>query len=142
MLAAQILVVDDDPDIVDYFDFFLRDNGYAVASASSASEALELMEGEGLTPDAVLIDVMMPGRSGLDLLVSLRRDPRWAETPVVMITGSDQVLEDDCRSYLASRSDVRFPEGILAKPVDRRALLDLLAALCPATRGASPPTEA
>jgi CheY-like chemotaxis protein len=125
---SRILVVDDDPDIVDYFDLFLGDHGYDVASAGSASGALEMME--SFTPDAVLIDVLMPGKSGLDLLVTLRRDPRWSDTPVVMITGNDQVLQDDCRSYLASRGDVRCPEGILGKPIDRDALLHLLAGLC------------
>jgi CheY-like chemotaxis protein len=125
---SRILVVDDDPDIIDYFDLFLRDHGYAVAAASNAPDALELME--SFDPDAVLIDVLMPGKSGLDLLVTLRRDSRWTDTPVVMVTGNDKVLQDDCRSYLASRSDVRCPEGILGKPIDRDALLHLLAGLC------------
>jgi CheY-like chemotaxis protein len=129
MAGSRILVVDDDPDIVEYFDFFLRDHGYAVASASNASGALQLMD--TFEPDAVLIDVLMPGKSGLDLLVNLRRDARWAGTPVVMITGNDRVLQDDCHSYLASHGDVRCPEGILAKPIDRQALLDLLSKLCP-----------
>ena len=91
--------------------------------------ALEMIE--TFQPHVVLIDVLMPGKSGLDLLVSLRRDRRWADTPVVMITGNDKVLEDDCRSYLATRGDVRFPEGVLGKPIDRDALLDLLSRLSP-----------
>lgn len=127
MEGSRILVVDDDPDIVDYFGSFLRDQGFEVASASSAAGALEVAE--TFSPDVVLIDVMMPGKSGLDLLVSLRLDSRWAGTPVVMVTGNDQVLQDDCHSYLASHGDVRCPEGMLAKPIDRAALLALLAKL-------------
>lgn len=128
MSGPRILVVDDDPDIGEYFTFFLEDHGYQVQSAENAEAALERIG--DFSPSAVLIDVMMPGRSGLDLLVTLRRDPRWADTPVVMITGNDMVLRDDCRSYLASHDDVRCPDGVLAKPIDRQALLKLLGKLC------------
>ena len=64
MVGDKILVVDDDPDIVAYLSSFLEDNGYRVASASSASAALSRVEES--PPDAILIDVLMPGRSGLD----------------------------------------------------------------------------
>jgi CheY-like chemotaxis protein len=126
--GPRILVVDDDPDISEYFSFFLEDNGYEVASAENVTAALETIE--GFAPDAVLIDVMMPGKSGLDLLVTLRRSSRWADTPLVMITGNDKVLQDDCRSYLATHGDVRCPDGVLAKPIDRQTLLKLLGRLC------------
>jgi CheY-like chemotaxis protein len=73
---------------------------------------------------------MLPGKSGLDLVVTLRRDPRWSELPLVVITGSDQILQDDARSYMGSHADVRGPDGMLAKPVDRQALLEVLDSLC------------
>ena len=130
MTGPRILVVDDDPDIQDYFGFFLEDNGYLVKSAENAEIALQLIE--DFAPDVVLIDVMMPGRSGLDLLVTLRRHPRWARTPVAMITGNDKVIEDDCRSYLSAHDNVRCPEAVLAKPVDRETMLETLGKLCPA----------
>ncbi len=130
MSGPRILVVDDDPDIQDYFGFFLEDNGYSVMPAENAEVALQVIE--GFSPEVVLIDVMMPGRSGLDLLVTLRRSPRWADTPVLMITGNDKVLQDDCRSYLGSHGNVRCPEAVLAKPIDRDVLLETLGKLCPA----------
>ena len=92
----RILVVDDDPDVTEYLASFLEDEGYEVASAGDERAALE--EVERASPDAILIDVMLPGRSGLDLLVRLRRDPRWAGIPLVLVTGDDSVLKDDCRS--------------------------------------------
>jgi len=52
--------------------------------------------------------------------------PRWCELPLVVITGSDQILQDDGRSYMGSHADVRGPDGMLAKPVDRQALLEVL----------------
>lgn len=128
MAPYRVLVVDDDPDVTEYFASFLGDNGYLVASASNAAEAVIAVD--TFTPDAVLIDVMMPGRSGLDLLVKLRRHPRWSDLPIVMITGDDRVLQDDCRTYLGSHLDVRGPDGVLAKPIDRQVLLGVLDSIC------------
>ncbi|MCP4899103.1 MAG: response regulator [bacterium] len=129
MAAKRILIVDDDPDIVEYLGTLLGDHGYIVSSANYASKALAAME--EFEPDAVLIDVLLPGRSGLDLLVNLRRQGRWADVPLVVVTGNDQILQDDCQSYISSHDGVRGPDGVLGKPVDRDALLAILDALCP-----------
>ena len=123
-MTWRVLVVDDDPDIVDYFSSFLEDHGFEVNGAACASDALAALG--NFRPDAVVIDVMLPGRSGLDLLVRLRTDPHWAELPVVVVTGNDRILEDDCQSYLGSHEGVRGPDGVLGKPVDRQALLRIL----------------
>jgi CheY-like chemotaxis protein len=128
MPVHRVLVVDDDPDIIDYFSSFLEDNGYNVGSAQSAAAALPVVD--EFKPDVILIDVLMPGKSGLDLLVTLRRDPRWGEIPLVVVTGNDQILQDDCQSYLGSHQDVRGPDGVLSKPIDRNALLAVLKNLC------------
>lgn len=124
MGGNKVLVVDDDPDVVEYLSSFLEDNGYVVAAANDSASALEAIARS--RPDAVLLDVLMPGRSGLDLLVSLRSDPRWCDIPLVVITGNDKILEDDCQSYLGSHHGVRGPDGVLGKPVDRNTLLAVL----------------
>lgn len=124
MSGTRILVVDDDPDIVDYLTSFLEDEGYQVSAAQSSNVALSVID--SVSPDAILIDVLMPGRSGLDLLVRIRQHSRWKDTPVVVITGHDRILEDDCASYLGSFDGIRGPDGILGKPVDREALLSVL----------------
>lgn len=121
---ARVLVVDDDPDIRDYVESFLEDEGYVVEVAPRASAALTALERE--LPDAVLLDVLLPGRSGLDLLVRLRRDQRFAEIPVIVVTGNDRILEDDCQSYFGSHIGVRGPDGVLGKPIDREMLLRVL----------------
>jgi two-component system sensor histidine kinase/response regulator len=120
----RVLVVDDDPDIVEYLSSFLEDEGYEVVIAGDERSAL--MEVERSSPDVLLIDVMLPGRSGLDLLVRLRRDPRRAEIPLVLVTGDDNVLKDECRSYLESHQDVRGPDRVLGKPMERDQLLSIL----------------
>jgi chemosensory pili system protein ChpA (sensor histidine kinase/response regulator) len=124
MESPRILVVDDDPDIVLYLASFLEDHGYELRTASDSRSALAVLE--GFHPDAILVDVLMPGRSGLDLLVTLRRDPRWANLPIVVITGSDRILEDDCQSYLGSHEGIRGPDGVLGKPIDPETMLRIV----------------
>jgi CheY-like chemotaxis protein len=127
MAGAKVLLVDDDPDIIDYLSSFLGDEGYEVHAARDAAGALDALP--QFRPDAVLIDVMMPGRSGLDLLVTIRRDPDWTGVPLIVVTGNDRILEDDCQSYVGSHQGVRGPDGVLGKPIDLEALLAVLAAL-------------
>ena len=124
MDGNKILVVDDDSDILEYLSSFLEDHGFDVASAKDAAAALSTVD--RFRPDAILIDVLMPGRSGLDLLVTLRRDERWCDIPLVVVTGSDKILEDDCQSYLGSHHDIRGPDGVLGKPIDPKALLSVV----------------
>lgn len=136
MTAQRVLVVDDDPDVIEYFASFLGDHGYIVESASNAAQAVVAVD--RFLPDVVLIDVMMPGRSGLDLLVTFRRHPRWSGLPLVMITGDDCIVEDDFRTYLGTHADVRGPDGVLPKPIDRKALLAVLGSVCSDCSGPIP----
>ncbi len=77
---------------------------------------------EEFRPEIVLIDALLPGKSGLEFLVTLRRNPRWSSLPLVVVTGNDKLLEDDCQSYLGAHEGVRGPDGVLGKPVDRTTL--------------------
>jgi DNA-binding response OmpR family regulator len=125
--GRRVLIVEDDPDIVDYLSFFLEDEGYEVKAASRCSTAREMMD--DFRPEVILIDALLPGKSGLELLVSLRRDPHWSNLPMVVVTGNDTLLEDDCQSYLGAHEGVRGPDGVLGKPVNRESLLAVLKTL-------------
>lgn len=120
--SCRVLIVDDDPDILVYLSMLLEDHGYVVESVADSATAYAAMD--RFRPDLVLVDVLMPGRSGLDLVVSLRRDRRWVGIPVIVITGSDQILQDDCKTYLKAHEGVRAPEGVLGKPMDAQLLLE------------------
>ena len=133
MAGSRVLIVDDDQDIRAYFSSFLEDHGYRVATAAGAGRAMSVAQ--EFEPEVILIDALMPGRSGLDLMVTLRRDPRWSDTPLVIITGSDQILRDDCQSYLGSHEGVRGPDGVLGKPIDRDTLLAVLKRLTNSKEG-------
>ncbi len=123
-MGNRILVIDDDIDTADYLSCFLEDHGYQVRVAGDATTALSTLQ--TYSPDIILLDVLMPGRSGLDLLVTLRRDPRWENIRLVVITGNDQILQDDCQSYLGTHHGVRGPDALLGKPIDRKTLLAIL----------------
>ena len=127
MALKRVLVVDDDPDIVDYLGFFLEDEGYEVSSANRSSSALTALD--EFEPDAVIVDVVLPGRSGLDLLVHIRQNERWSEVPIIVLTGNDAIVQDNGKNYLAGFDLERGADLVLAKPVDRDALAAVLSRL-------------
>ncbi len=124
MGKKRVLIVDDDADIVEYVSTLLEDNGYEVRGAKESGAAITALE--EFSADVVIIDVMMPGRSGLDLLVHLRKDHRWKSVPVFVLTGNDQVLQDGGRSYLSAHAGIRGADGVLGKPLDPGALFGAL----------------
>lgn len=124
MGKKRVLIVDDDADIVEYVSTLLEDNGYEVRGAKESRAAITALE--EFSADVVIIDVMMPGRSGLDLLVHLRKDQRWESVPVFVLTGNDQVLQDGGRSYLSAHVGIRGADGVLGKPLDPGALFGAL----------------
>jgi diguanylate cyclase (GGDEF)-like protein len=93
-VAETILVVDDDPDIARFVEVNLRSVGYDVSVAGDGEEAL--VKAEELHPDLVLLDVMMPRVDGFEVAQRLRRNPRTANTNIIMLTAkalsSDKVL--------------------------------------------------
>ena len=90
--AANILVVDDDPEIVTMLSTRLAKRGYKVSTANDGHRALELAKRE--KPDLVLLDVMMPGKSGWEVARALKQDPVTATIKIVMVTAiGEQVNE-------------------------------------------------
>lgn len=83
-MPATILVVEDDPVIIDLLALTLEMEGWNVLRATDAVAALEIARRE--RPDLVLSDVMMPGRSGLDLCDDIAAAPETARTPVVLLS--------------------------------------------------------
>ena len=81
---TTILVVEDEPAILELLKINLVDAGYEVQAAVDAEAAQVMLKGE--LPDLLLLDWMLPGQSGLALARSLRTDPRTKELPVIMVT--------------------------------------------------------
>jgi DNA-binding response OmpR family regulator len=85
---TSVLVVDDDPDVCDLVTYKLEQSGFEVRRASDGDAALR--EVAQRIPDLVLLDIMMPGISGLEVLERLRSDQATAVIPVVMLTAKAQ----------------------------------------------------
>ncbi len=97
-MAEKILIVDDDPDTVEFLKLLLERQGYQTLEAPNGMQALSLAHSE--KPDLVILDVMMPDLDGYEVARSLRRHPDTALTPILMFTAKTQV-EDKVAGYEA-----------------------------------------
>jgi len=86
---SKILIVDDEPTIVELLEEHLRSEGYDTIHAYSGEEALQLLEGE--IPDLVLLDLMLPGMDGYEVCRLMQRDSRLNHIPVIMLTARSAV---------------------------------------------------
>jgi two-component system, OmpR family, phosphate regulon response regulator PhoB len=84
-MKADILLVEDEPDLAEPLIFALEQDGHTVRSVSTGAEGLAVILGEE-PPDAVLLDLMLPDVSGLEVCRTVRATPRVARMPVVLIT--------------------------------------------------------
>lgn len=84
----KILVVDDDPTMVKLINVNLKLNNYAVIEAISGEQALDIVSKELL--DLVVLDIMMPGVDGWEVLKRIRNDPDTEELPVILVTAKTQ----------------------------------------------------
>jgi DNA-binding response OmpR family regulator len=80
----RILVIDDDTKLTDLLQLVFESKGFGVTIANSGIQALESLETE--LPEAVLLDLMMPGMSGLEVCQRIRANPRTSNVPVVVLT--------------------------------------------------------
>jgi CheY-like chemotaxis protein len=87
-MNERVLVVDDNPDSIDIIRSILEAFGFSVQAATSGAEALEMLEGE--PPNVILLDVMMPEMSGLEVLEQLKANPKLATVPVILVTAKTQ----------------------------------------------------
>jgi adenylate cyclase len=110
---ALILVVDDVPDNIEILQMRLEAQGYAVATAADGIEALEKIR--ELSPDLVLLDVMMPRLDGIETVKRLKADPSLPFIPVILVTAKADA--SDVVAGLESGGD-----DYLTKPVDHAAL--------------------
>jgi CheY-like chemotaxis protein len=83
-LRARLLLVDDDDALAEMYALQLTASGFHVTTARSGAEALQLVV--DVVPDLIYLDLGLPGMTGLEVLERLRRAPRTAEVPVVILT--------------------------------------------------------
>jgi DNA-binding response OmpR family regulator len=91
-MAAEVLIVDDDADIVAAIQVNLELAEYSVHIARDGSQAVEIAR--RVRPDVILLDVVMPGFDGYEVLRALRGDPRTRQCRVIFLTAKDSVPDD------------------------------------------------
>ncbi|ABQ67527.1 response regulator [Rhizorhabdus wittichii] len=120
---TRILYVDDEPDIRLIVELALRIRpGIEVRTADSGEAALEVLSGGDWRPDLTMVDVMMPGLTGPDVLAAMLDDPELAKIPVVFVTA--RARPQDVRTYIDQGA-----RGVITKPFDPLTLADQVLAL-------------
>ena len=92
-MSKRVLVVDDDENTVRFLSVALSENGYEPIQAYDGEQGLKKVQES--TPDLILLDVMMPKKSGFVQFKQLRRSEEYKDIPVIMLTGVAEVLEED-----------------------------------------------
>ena len=117
-MTAKILVVDDEPNIVISLEFLLKREGYTVVIARDGQEALEAIERE--RPDLVLLDVMMPKKTGFEVCQDVRTNDALQATKILMLTAKGR--DTDVAKGLALGAD-----AYMTKPFSTRDLVQKVA---------------
>lgn len=112
---ATILVADDNPQILELLEAYLDPLGVRIVTAHDGQETLEIVETEH--PDLLLLDIMMPKRSGFEVCRMLKDDPRYRDMPIVMVTALNEVGD-------LERAKESGADDYLTKPVNKAELLD------------------
>ena len=90
-MSKKILIADDEPNIVAALEYLLQRNGYEVHVARNGEEALKLVE--DCSPDLVLLDVMMPVKSGYEVCSRIRERADWRQIKIVMLSAKGRDAE-------------------------------------------------
>ena len=113
-MSRKILIADDEPSIVAAVEFLLKRNGYDVCVARDGEEALRLIETSH--PDLVLLDVMMPQKSGYEVCARMRERADWRDIKIIMLSARGRDAE--VSRGLAAGADV-----YVIKPFSTRELM-------------------
>ena len=112
--ASRVLVIDDEPTARDLMQRLLTSHGFNATSAANGADGLKLAK--DLHPDAITLDVMMPGMDGWTVLTALKEDAATADIPVIMVS----IVDEKNLGYALGAADY------LTKPVERERLVAIL----------------
>ena len=119
-MSKRVLLIEDEPNIIQAISFILSRDGWIVDTHADGATALA--EVTRRSPDVVILDVMLPNRSGFDILQDLRADPETVELPVLMLTARGQKRDRElAERYGASE--------FVTKPFSNAEVLDSVRAL-------------
>jgi len=118
--TKKILIADDEENIVISLEFLMKREGFEVFVASDGEEALARIRGEA--PDLVLLDVMMPRKTGFEVCQEVRADPALASTRILMLTAKGRDTE-------VAKGMAMGADAYMTKPFSTKDLVDQVHAL-------------
>lgn len=126
MADGKILIVDDEKDVVTYLATVLENEGYSVYSAENADEGYDMFK--IVEPDLLCLDIMMPQELGLTLYQKVKSEPKFANTPVIIISGVVSEEDFEFRKLVPDES-IPPPQEYVEKPINRKVFLNIVAKL-------------
>ncbi len=122
--AKKLVVVDDEPDALEFVKMVLEGQQYVVQTADSAEKGLETVKAN--MPDAVILDVQMPGKDGFWLFQEMKRSPNLGDIKVIMLTGVAQKSGIGFNADLMENYFGEAPDEYVEKPVRPEILLEVV----------------
>ncbi len=122
-MAKHVLLVEDEPNIIEAIRFILSRDGWTVETHANGATAVETVRSKA--PDVLILDAMLPGRSGFDILKELREIPETEGLPVLMLTARGQAKD----RQLAEHYGVSH---FMTKPFSNSEVLETVRRLGPA----------
>ena len=119
-MARRVLIIEDEPNIIEAISLILTRDGWQVDTHSNGHDAVSVVQARA--PDLVILDVMLPGRSGYDILTDLRALPATQDLPVLMLTARGQARD---RELAEKAGASRF----MTKPFSNADVIEALNAL-------------
>jgi len=126
--SRKILIVDDEPDIIEFLQYNLKKEGFVVVSANDGRQAITIAEKE--KPDLIILDIMMPELDGVETCRLLRSKKEFATTPIAFLTARDEDFAQ------ITALDVGGDDYI-TKPIKPRVLISRIGALLRRTAAAA-----
>lgn len=126
----RILIADDNPQILELLEAYLEGLGAEILTVADGEATLETVERQ--RPDLILLDVMMPRRSGFEICRTLKQNPAFRHIPIVIVTALNEVGDLERARELGA-------DAFLSKPVNKLVLLERVQALL--ARGEEKPQD-
>ena len=118
--VKKILIADDEPDILEIIQYNLQSEGYEVATAKNGNEAIDMAK--RFHPDLIILDIMMPGKNGIEVCNTLRLQPAFKDTLIIFLTA----LSDEGTEVKGLESGA---DDYITKPVSPKVLVSKVNAL-------------
>lgn len=109
-MGKVILAVDDEEHILELLSYNLESNGFLVLTADSGEEGMEILKKESV--DLVLLDIMLPGIDGMEMLKRIRKNPDTAQLPVIMLTAKSEEINKVLGLEVGADDYISKPFGI------------------------------